>query len=61
MFVLNPGGSGNTGGSNTNLKVVWNFAQLGLYFCVLRGIFLFFDARESNNNNSDTSRSLEPK
>lgn len=60
MFVLNPGGSGGSSGSGSgssnSQKVLWYFAQLGLYFVTLRGVYLFFDARESKN-----SRALEQK
>ena len=59
MFVLNPGGGGGSSsgsGSSSNQKVLWYFAQLGLYFVTLRGAYLFFDARENNH-----SRALEPK
>jgi hypothetical protein len=60
MFVLNPGGSGGSSGSGSgssnSQKVLWYFAQLGLYFVTLRGVYLFFNARENNN-----SRALEQK
>ena len=56
MFVLNPGGSGGSSGSgSSNNKVLWYFTQLGLYFVTLRGVYLFFNARENN------SRALEQK
>lgn len=58
MFVLNPGSSGGSSGSGSSnsQKVLWYFTQLGLYFVTLRGVYLFFNARENNN-----VRALEQK
>jgi hypothetical protein len=51
MFVLNPGG-GSGSANSKGRQQLWYFAQLGLYFVTLRGVYLFFNARESNKSNN---------
>jgi hypothetical protein len=47
MFTLDPGANGGADGSSSPVRQqLWNFAQLGLYFAVLRGAFVFFSSRE---------------
>jgi hypothetical protein len=52
MFVLNPGGGGSGSANSKGRQQLWYFTQLGLYFLTLRGVYLFFDARENNKSNN---------
>jgi hypothetical protein len=49
MFALNPGGDGSgadAGSKSAGKQKLWFFGQLGLYFAVLRGAYVFFASRE---------------
>jgi hypothetical protein len=49
MFALNPGGSGAGGGKSGDSQLrqnLWFWGQLGVYFCLVRGAFVFFSGRE---------------
>jgi hypothetical protein len=52
MFVLNPGGAGGGGSGQQQgpgQQQFWFFAKLGLYFAAVRGVYMFFSAREDRN------------
>ena len=51
MFVLGPkgpGGSGSASGGSSEVfgQNLWFFGQLGVYFLLLRGAYVFFAGRE---------------
>lgn len=47
MFTLNPGGNGAGKSADSQLsQSLWFFGKLGLYFCVIRGAFLYFAGPE---------------
>jgi len=50
MFVLNPSGNGGRDGSGSSQlrQNLWFFGQLGIYFCIIRGAYIFFAGREGN-------------
>jgi hypothetical protein len=49
MFVLNPGGTGESGaGSDLLRQKLWFFGKLGLYFGTIRLAFVFMSGRESS-------------
>jgi hypothetical protein len=48
MFVLNPGGGGANDGESSQTRLNLRFfGQLGLYFAVIRGAYVFFASREN--------------
>jgi hypothetical protein len=52
MFVLNPGGGSGSNSNSKGRQQLWFFAQLGLYFTVLRGVYVFFTSREDRSSRS---------
>lgn len=49
MFVLNPGSGGGGkiapgGSSNEFREKLWFFGQLGVYFAIVRGVYIFFNS-----------------
>ena len=57
MFVLNPGGSNNSGGSGSEWQQkLWFFGKLGLYFGAIRLAFVFMSGREQGKVESDGSK-----
>jgi len=50
MFVLHPDGEGGAGGAGNSSEALrqklWFFGQLGLYFGVVHGAYLFMNSRE---------------
>lgn len=51
MFVLHPDGKGGVdgaGGSSEVFQKFWFFGQLGLYYGVLHGVYLFMNGSKSS-------------
>jgi hypothetical protein len=44
MFALNPGGKGES--ASENRQSLWFWGQLGAFFIVVRGAFLFLSSRD---------------